>query len=127
MNNNGLLSFGTPTRVFTSQTFPIASARKGSKFQVIAPFWGDVDTSGSDLGAVWYRQTNNTILLQRVKNEISKYLPLYHEVDLQPFDPTIVFVATWDQVGYYQRQGDKVCVQILNEVICESNIIDCLI
>lgn len=99
--------------MFTSQTFPISSARRGSNFQVIAPFWGDVDTSGSMLGTVWYRsETNNTILLQRVKNVISKYLPLYPEVDLRQFNPTLLFIATWDQVGYYRQQGDKVCMTV---------------
>lgn len=108
MNNNGLLSFNTPTRVFTSQTFPIPSARRGSNFQVIAPFWGDVDTSGSDLGAVWYRQTSNSTLLQRAKNEILKYLHFYPELNCQQFDPTFLFVATWDRVGYYRKRGHKV-------------------
>jgi hypothetical protein len=90
INNNGNISFSGPYSTFTSYSFP------SGLFNMIAPFWGDVDTRGSgmqivpdsmggydtipgtpNLGAVYYKMT-----------------------------PTAVIIK-WEEVGYFSTQGDK--------------------
>jgi gliding motility-associated-like protein len=76
INNNGNITFGSPLATFSATAFP-------SNFnQIIAPFWGDVDTrplpgSGVPLGQVVYKMT-----------------------------PTALYV-NWDDVGYFNIHGDK--------------------
>ncbi len=76
INNNGNLTFGSPMATFSATAFP------SSGNQIIAPFWGDVDTrvdplTGLPLGQVVYKIT-----------------------------PTALYV-NWEDVGYYSIQGDK--------------------
>ena len=82
---------------FTPQSFPLGDGR-----QVIAPFWGDVDTTGT--GSVWYRETLDESLLIRARNEIRAAF-----VNQMSFEPTVLFIATWDHVGYYSSHTDLVC------------------
>jgi len=49
INNNGNVSFGTSFSTFSALGFP------SSSFQMVAPFWGDVDTRGT--GTVQYKIT----------------------------------------------------------------------
>ena len=49
INNNGNVSFGTSFSTFSASGFP------SSSFQMVAPFWGDVDTRGT--GTVQYKIT----------------------------------------------------------------------
>lgn len=81
INNNGNISFISPYSTFTSNPFP------DSMYNMIAPFWGDVDTrEGYDSlgmpipgtgGSVWYKIT-----------------------------PTALIVK-WEEVGYFPNQVDK--------------------
>lgn len=77
INNNGNISFNGYYSQFTANPFPDPS------YQMIAPFWGDVDTrnpgtGGSDTsGVVYYKVT-----------------------------PTALIVK-WDRVGYYNAHTDK--------------------
>jgi gliding motility-associated-like protein len=76
INNNGNLTFGSPMATFSATAFPSAGN------QIIAPFWGDVDTrvdplTGLPLGEVSYKIT-----------------------------PTAMYV-NWENVGYYSIHGDK--------------------
>lgn len=80
VNNNGNVSFGASFSAFSASGFPV------SGFPMLAPFWGDVDTragSGTD-GAVWYREWSTAA-----------------------GDPVNRIVVTWDNVGYYSVQTDK--------------------
>ncbi len=70
INNNGNISFGAPYSTFTATPFPNAS------FQMIAPFWADVDTRDSVSGLVYYKIT-----------------------------PTHMIVK-WEQVGYYNMHSN---------------------
>ena len=101
MNNNGLLSFGAGIGQFTPDGFPLGDGRR-----VIAPFWGDVDTRGT--GTVWYRETTDTSLLLRARNEVRTAF-----VNQMSFEPERLFIATWDHVGYYNSHTDLVCVAVL--------------
>ncbi len=75
INNNGNVSFLSQYSEFTANPFPDPS------YNMIAPFWGDVDTRDSTMmgstGNVWYKMTPNAL------------------------------IVVWDQVGYYNIHGDK--------------------
>ena len=97
MNNNGDLSFGVPWTAHTPAAFPIPM------YPVVAPYHADVDTRGT--GSVWYRITQNATLLAKAANTISSLTGT--SVDIQ-----WLFIATWDHVGYYSYQTDKVYCSI---------------
>ena len=69
---------------------------------MIAPFLADVDTRAA--GRVLYRETNDTELLVDAVLEIVRAFE-----DSADFVPTSMFVATWDRVGYYDQNSDRVC------------------
>ena len=77
---------------------PLLLPLNGNNF--IAPYWSDVDTSGT--GQVYYRQTNNSILLARAANDIQS-VSLSENVAI-----TNLFIVTWNAVGYYFSNTDKV-------------------
>ncbi len=67
---------------------------------LVAPFFSDVDTRKA--GSVFYREEKDPVWLNKAENEVveagrSKY-----------FKPTILVIATWDRVGYYNSKSDKV-------------------
>ena len=66
----------------------------------IAPYWCDVDTSGT--GQVYYRQTNDSILLARAAKDIQS-ASLSDSVMI-----TNLFIVTWNAVGYFHSSTDKV-------------------
>ena len=71
INNNGNISFSQPYSTFTAYSFPDPT------FNMIAPFWADVDTRSANGGNVWYK--------------------------LNPHSLVIV----WDHVGYFAMMEDK--------------------
>lgn len=71
INNNGNISFVSPYGTFTANPFPDPS------YNMVAPFWGDVDTRDSVSGLVYYKIT-----------------------------PTAMIVK-WENVGYYSMHSDK--------------------
>ncbi len=74
INNNGNVSFNTPFATYSGVSFP------STNFEMVAPFWGDVDTrisGGVAAGEVYYKIT-----------------------------PTAIYV-NWVDVGYYNMQSDK--------------------
>ena len=79
---------------YTPSSLPL----NGNNF--IAPYWGDVDTSGT--GQVYYRQTNDSILLARAANDIQS-VSLSENVVI-----TNLFIVTWNAVGYFSGNTDKV-------------------
>lgn len=70
INNNGNISFLAPYFTFTANAFP------DSAYNMIAPFWADVDTRGPNGGNVWYKLTNHAM------------------------------VVIWDQVGYFDMHDN---------------------
>jgi hypothetical protein len=85
INNNGNVSFLAPYVTWTANPFPDAS------YNMIAPFWGDVDTRGTyvidslgnyigtgDGGSVWYKVTPSAL------------------------------IVVWDHVGYFSNHTDLV-------------------
>jgi hypothetical protein len=72
INNNGNISFVQGNEVYTADPFPDA------QYNMIAPFWGDVDTRDSLSGLVYFKVT-----------------------------PTAMIVK-WDHVGFYDTRSDLV-------------------
>ena len=105
MNNNGVVSFTSPVGTFTPEPFPLDSSNLGAEFQLIAPFWADVDTRGFSGGNVSYRQTADPTLLARAQEEIrAAFSPQYAS-----YVPSFLVIATWNKVGYFSSHSDKVC------------------
>lgn len=101
MNNNGHISFDGPVSTYTPVPFPL----NGSGFdatQLIAPYWADADTRPG--GTVWYRESSSQADLSRAQSEIRDIFP--GEADR--FSPHLVFIVTWDHIGYYDQHYDKV-------------------
>jgi len=102
VNTNGVVSFSARVEAFTPEAFPLSGSQ-----ELIAPFWADVDTRNTPGGgSIWYRDTADPSVLSRARSEISRAF-----VDHQDFNPVYAIIATWDHVGYYNRQIDKASVQ----------------
>ncbi|MFM8596268.1 MAG: nidogen-like domain-containing protein [Flavobacteriales bacterium] len=71
INNNGNISFTQPYYTFTANPFPDPS------FNMIAPFWADVDTRSPNGGNVWYKTNAHSVII------------------------------VWDHVGYFPTMEDK--------------------
>ena len=94
----GLLSKCFHSQVFTNGFFSFNSPFYGyqrpqrlslSDVPLIAPFWVGFISSGN----VFYRQTNDTTLLQRARDQLQELFPSSGN-----FTPTTLFIATWDRV-----------------------------
>ena len=99
VNNNGVLSFDAPVMAYTPEPLPISGSRV-----LLSPYWADVDTRPDNGGAVFYRSSTDPTLLNNARDQIRAAFP----VEFSTFTPTYLFIATWDHVGYYNRQTDKV-------------------
>ncbi|NBX37707.1 MAG: hypothetical protein EBR10_10890, partial [Planctomycetes bacterium] len=78
INNNGNVTFGSSSGSFSSTGFPT------NGIKMIAAFWADVDTRPAASGRVWRKSLDTNT------------------------DGTLdTFVVTWDNVGYYSNQIDK--------------------
>ena len=77
----------------------------------IAPFWADVDTREL-LGTVFYRNVTDQVTLLRIKNIVSNSKAGF--LLAVRFNPKWALIATWEEVGYYDRKGDKVSRSIVH-------------
>ena len=93
VNNNGVISLDEAYNTqHTPTPFPLPNDEL-----VIAPFWADVDTSGRRRGVVYYRNaSSNTSLLERAQREVLTYF-----TSGMNFQPTFLFIATWDRVSFF--------------------------
>ncbi|XP_065916878.1 uncharacterized protein [Dysidea avara] len=96
VNDNGVISFNSRYNVRTPLSLPLSSTDK-----IIAPYWADVDTTGT--GDIYYRQTTDPSLLARATSEIRAAIPTSQNVTI-----TDLLIATWDRVGYAYRQTNKI-------------------
>ncbi|PVD26094.1 hypothetical protein C0Q70_13762 [Pomacea canaliculata] len=69
--------------------------------KLIAPFMADIDTRIS--GRVYYREARDQETLQRAATDIHN-----HFLGKVFFRPSTAFIVTWEKVGYYRQQSDKV-------------------
>jgi autotransporter-associated beta strand protein len=100
INNNGNISFSTSNPAgsgYNSTNFPLTPA-----VPLVAPFWGDVDTSHPSSGKVWYRIEQDGPTLAEIGSSVENSYP-----GIQGFTPTFAQIATWDRVGYYKQKADK--------------------
>ncbi|XP_034249826.1 nidogen [Thrips palmi] len=93
VNTNGLLSFLTDIPQFLNLQFPL-------DYPVIAPFYANVDTSAS--GTVYFYESEEAADLQKAAVSVRR------SFSSSTFQPTSVFVATWERVGYFSQGADKV-------------------
>ena len=93
-----MVSFDAPVSTFTPEAFPINGSRV-----LLSPYWGDVDTRSSNGGFVYYRQSTDSILLTKARNQVRTLFPAFANST-----PTFLFIATWDHVGYFTHHTDKV-------------------
>lgn len=93
-----MVSFERGISAFFATPFPLNNTQG-----LIAVYWTDVDTTPEGSGTVWYRETTDDTLLRRFRDEIKRAFPIQ-----RIFNPISLFIATWDHVGYYHLQFDKV-------------------
>ena len=67
----------------------------------MAPYWVNIDIRGT--GDVYYRQTTNRTLLVQVASDLQSGFPEYQNLTI-----TNLLIVTWDSVGYYDMNTDKV-------------------
>ena len=84
---NGILSFN-----YYHDWYRISQRLSLSNVPLIAPFWVGFFIISS--GNIFYRQTNDTTLLQRARDQLQELFPSSGN-----FTPTILFIATWDRVA----------------------------
>ena len=72
----------------TPDPFPIET-------EIIAPLWSPVNTRRGS-GTIWYREATEQADLNRAQQEIRDIFP-----EARNFVARLVFIATWDHVGYY--------------------------
>lgn len=109
VNNNGDISFDTPVGTFTPDPFPLAGS-----LQLIAPYWSDVDTRNG--GQVWFREaSSDAALLMRARNEIRMAF-----ISQMMFEPTFLFIATWDHVSFFGGAGNNLVRKITGHCIVIS-------
>ena len=108
VSNNGYISLNGYTGGYTPRPFPYRSIRP-----IIAPYWADIDTrSGS--GRVYYGETTSSSLRSRAAGLVRRIYQV-------SFSPTHLFIATWYNVGYYNRHTNRV----INS--CWSLVTTCLV
>ena len=100
VNDNGFISLNRPYNFHFPLPLPLNGTQQNE--QIIAPYWADVDTRGA--GEIFYRQTTNASLLVRATNEIRAAFPASENMTIQN-----LLIATWNKVGYYFFNTDKVC------------------
>ena len=104
VNDNGIISLNSRYNYPIPRSLPLSETK-----QIIAPYWADVDTRGT--GNIYYRQSTDPVLLTRASQDIRRALSLTQNIEIKN-----LLIATWDGVGYYNQNTDKVCNDKLNNV-----------
>lgn len=106
VNTNGILSFRFSFLSFFPRRFPFFSS------PLIAPYWDGFDLRRG--GNIFYRQTSNTTLLERVRDQLQEF------PSANNFSPAILFIATWDQVRGFAQPFSLVCAHVINIRTCDT-------
>ena len=88
------------------RTFPRSSP------PLIAPYWHDFDPSNG--GSIYYRQTNDPQQLQLFHTRLNSALNTRR---LSSFSPTLLFIATWDQVSQFSGSA----------LVNSRSMVDCML
>ncbi len=70
---------------------------------VIAPYWADADITNVGSGTMKYGNSNDTVLLGRIVQDVSAAFP-----EIASFSPIYAYTFTWYGVGYYSQNTDLV-------------------
>ena len=105
VNTNGILSFQVSNTDFSPEFFPLSP----STGTLIAPYWDDVDIRR--FGAIFYRFSTSSSLLQRVRDRIEAA----NFGSVNSFSPTLLFIVTWDRVAEFDRS--PVAVEVHNSFL----------
>ena len=89
VNTNGVLSFGRSHTSPGITNFTILFSPP-----IIAPFWDDINIVRG--GAIYYRQDSNSTITELVQQAVASEYP-----EAASFEPSLVFVATWDRVEQF--------------------------
>jgi len=108
VNDNGIISFNDSFFFWTPQSLPLNGSHR-----IIAPYWADVDLT--QVGQVFYRQTADPSLLARATSEIRAAFSNSQQVTIKH-----LLIATWNGVGYYDGNFDKVCHNHLPMLLCAN-------
>jgi len=108
VSDNGIISFNRTFNLSTPLPLPLSGTDK-----IIAPYWADVDIRGT--GNIYYRQTTDPSLLARATSEIRAASSVS-----QNFMAKHLLIVTWNAVGYYNRNTDKVQTICVAIYICNS-------
>ena len=87
-----------------------APEKRGVGAAFVAPFWADVDTRAGP-GKVYFRSTDNQTVLDMIKRITDKVFTDSKRKSCllaNQFNPKWALIATWFDVGYYERKYDKV-------------------
>ena len=102
VSTNGALSFGERLQSYSGEHLSMVNTA------LVAPFWADVDTR--EIGEVFYRQTNESSCITDVVNILREVFE-----DAVGFTPFTLFIATWNNVGCYNRNRDRVSKILLKQ------------
>ncbi|XP_039513569.1 uncharacterized protein LOC120468973 [Pimephales promelas] len=106
VNNNGHLTFDGPSYERVPNAFPGNSTR-----DIIAPLWAMFDCRVN--GNISYRLVTQSRILDRARNDLKQYFPLFG------FSVNAVFIATWERVPYLNNTLTESSFQVIL-VICRS-------
>ncbi|XP_068099384.1 alpha-tectorin-like [Hyperolius riggenbachi] len=95
INNNGAISFKHPVTEYTPDVFPI------KKHCMICPFWADVDNEDAESGEIYYRQTSEKAIMDRVDELVNQHFKYLN------YSCVWALVVTWDEVHYHGSESDR--------------------
>lgn len=96
INTNGILTFINEFSEYLNQPFPL-------EYISIAPFYSNIDTSGSnDSTTISLFKSQNADKLEKANNLVRSVFS-----DEFDFEATTLYIATWENVGYYNGKTDK--------------------
>lgn len=91
ISTNGFISFESPPSVLRISSFSV------SPVPVIAPLWSDFDFR--EAGFVYYRTSQDEVLLNQVAGKISKRKP-----EFSGYHPTLCVIVTWSQTLLFSTE-----------------------
>ena len=91
-----------------------------------------MDTRPTGAGTVWYTRpvSNDSICLEKAKEDVCK---AFMDCRCDTFSPKYIVIATWDHVGYFREQTNKViffyCILVVSHFILipQLNTFQCVI
>ena len=95
---NGIITLGD---FYDFPTY-IPRILKTTNVPIVAPFFADADTRGRRSGSIHFRQTDDSALLSRAKQDIEFVFPG------TTFTPQQLYIVTWDKIGFYNHHDNLV-------------------